>query len=173
MALVVKKPPASAGDIRDSGSVPGSGRSPGGGHGNPSQYSCWRIPMDRGAWRATVYRVAKSQTRPSNWTEYKYFSENYLAYFQHTIIKIKERQSKECITKPGSDQHPDLGVVSPLPQHIWSPSWERSQAVHPSMGETSKTAVHLWSQEGHELRSSSVCDKSQLWFHADAVCFVV
>ena len=54
---------ASAGDIRDSGLIPGSGRPPGGGHGNPLQCSCLENPMDRGAWRATVHGVAKSQTR--------------------------------------------------------------------------------------------------------------
>ena len=60
--LVVKNLPASAGDIRETGSVPGLGRSPGGGHGNPLQYSCLENPMDRGAWRGTVHRVAKNQT---------------------------------------------------------------------------------------------------------------
>ena len=49
-----------AGDTGDAGLVPGSGRSPGGGHGNPLQYPCLENPMDRGAWRATVHRVAKS-----------------------------------------------------------------------------------------------------------------
>ena len=63
VVLVVKNPPANAGNIKDVGLIPGSGRSPGGGHGNPLQYSCLENPMDRGAWRATVYRVAKSQTR--------------------------------------------------------------------------------------------------------------
>ena len=58
-----KKPPANAGDIRDMGSIPGLGRSPGGGRGNPFQYSCLEKPMDRGAWQATVNRVAKSQTQ--------------------------------------------------------------------------------------------------------------
>ena len=47
------------------GSIPGSGRSPGGGHGNPLQYSCLRNPMDKGAWWATVHGVAKSRTRLS------------------------------------------------------------------------------------------------------------
>ena len=51
-----------AGDIRNSTSSPGSGRSPGGGHGNPLQYSCLENPMDRGAWWATVHGVTKSQT---------------------------------------------------------------------------------------------------------------
>ena len=63
MMLVVQNPPAKAGDIRDMGSVPGLGRFPGGGHGNPLQYSCLENPMDRGAWQATVRKVAKSQTR--------------------------------------------------------------------------------------------------------------
>ena len=60
VALVVKNPPASAGDIRDAGLIPGSGRSPGGRHGNPLQDTCPENPIDRGAWQATVHRVVKS-----------------------------------------------------------------------------------------------------------------
>ena len=60
VALVVKKPPTIAGDIRNSGSIPGSGRFPGGEHGNPLQYFCIENPIDREAWWATVHRVAKS-----------------------------------------------------------------------------------------------------------------
>ena len=63
MALVVKNLPANAGDVRDVDSIPGLGRFPGGGHGNPIQYSCLENPMDKEGWRATVQRVAKSQTR--------------------------------------------------------------------------------------------------------------
>ena len=62
VALVIKNPPANAGDIRDVGLIPGSGRSPGGGHGNPPHYFCLENPMDTGAWQATVHRVAKSWT---------------------------------------------------------------------------------------------------------------
>ena len=62
VVLVVKNPPASAGDVRDASSIPGSERSPGGGHGNPLQYSCLENPMGRGAWRAIVHRVAESRT---------------------------------------------------------------------------------------------------------------
>ena len=62
VALVIKNLPANAGDIRDKGSIPGLGRSPGGGNGNPFQYSCLENLMDRGAWWATVDRVAKSRT---------------------------------------------------------------------------------------------------------------
>ena len=62
VALVVKNPPVSAGDARDMGSIPESGRSPGEGNGNPLQYSCLEDPMDRGAWWATVLGVAKRHT---------------------------------------------------------------------------------------------------------------
>ena len=68
VALVVKNLPANAGDIRDTGSIPGLGRSPGGGHGNPLQYSCLENPVVRGAWWATVHSVAKI------WTGLKEFS---------------------------------------------------------------------------------------------------
>ena len=59
VALVVKNLPANSGDT---GSNPGSGRSPGGRHGNPLQYSCLENPMDRGAWQAIIYRVTESET---------------------------------------------------------------------------------------------------------------
>ena len=62
---VVKKLPVSAGDPGVMGSIPRSVRSPGGGNGNPLQYSCLKNPMDRGAWRATVHGIAKSQTQLS------------------------------------------------------------------------------------------------------------
>ena len=61
--LVVKNPPANAGDERDVGSIPESGRSPGEGHGNPLQYFCLENPMDRGAWWATVHGVTQSWTQ--------------------------------------------------------------------------------------------------------------
>ena len=56
---MVKNPPANAGDLRDAGSVPGLGGSPGGGRGNSLQYSCLENPTDRGAWQATVHGVTK------------------------------------------------------------------------------------------------------------------
>ena len=61
LVLTVKNPPTTAGDIKDVGSIPGSGRSPRRAHGNPLQYSYLRNSMDRGAWQATVHRVTKSQ----------------------------------------------------------------------------------------------------------------
>ena len=63
VTLVVKNLPADAGDATDPGSIPGLGRSPGGGHGNPPKYSCLMNLMDRGYSQATGYRVAQSRTR--------------------------------------------------------------------------------------------------------------
>ena len=66
MLLVGKNPLASVGEARDAGLIPGPGRSPGGGNGNPLQYSCLKNPVDRGAWGATVHRIAKSWTQLSD-----------------------------------------------------------------------------------------------------------
>ena len=63
---MVKGLPAKAGDTRDAGLIPGSGRSPGGGNGNPLQYSCLENPTDRRAWWAAVPKVAKNWTRVSD-----------------------------------------------------------------------------------------------------------
>ena len=62
MVLVVKNLPANAGNAGDVGLIPGSGRSPGEGHGYPLQYSCLKNPMDRGDWRSTVHRITKNPT---------------------------------------------------------------------------------------------------------------
>ena len=59
---MVKNLPASVGDARDMGLIPGSGRPPGGGNGNPLQYSCLENPTDRGVWQATIHGVARSLT---------------------------------------------------------------------------------------------------------------
>ena len=66
VALVVKNPPAKAGDVKDTGLISGLGRSPREGNGNPLQYSCLGNPMDRGDWWTAVYEVAKSQAQLSN-----------------------------------------------------------------------------------------------------------
>ena len=63
---MVKKPPTDVGDAGDLDSTPGSGKYPGGGHGNPLQYSCLENPMDRGTWWATVHGVTKSWTQLGN-----------------------------------------------------------------------------------------------------------
>ena len=63
MVLVLKNPSVNAGDIREMGLIPGLGRSPGEGHGNPFKYSCLENPTDRGDWQAIVHRIAKSWTQ--------------------------------------------------------------------------------------------------------------
>ena len=77
MALLIKKLPANAGDQRGAGRFPGLGRSPEGGHGNPLQYSCLEKPMDKGAWRALIHRVTRSQTQLNR---------------QHSIVKRKKKE---------------------------------------------------------------------------------
>ena len=83
LVLVAKNPPASAGDVRDMGSIPGSGRSPEGGYGNLVQYSCLENPMDRGAWWAAVHRIA------SSWTLLKWLSmHTYVHIYRHILFCI-------------------------------------------------------------------------------------
>ena len=77
------KNPANAGDARDAGSIPESGRSPGEGHGNPLQYSCLENPMDRGACWAAVHRVAKSRKRLERLIMHTCISGQYLSFVTH------------------------------------------------------------------------------------------
>ena len=109
VALVVKNLPASAGDIRDAGLVPGLGRSPGGEHGNPLQYSCLENPMDRGAWLATVHRAAKS------WTRLKRLS-------THSRVEDKKLRTSEAEGCSPRDAHAQPTVtVDPTAWGRWDP----------------------------------------------------
>ena len=81
MALVVKNRPAKAGDIRDTGSIPGLGRSPGGENGNPLQYSCLENHMDRGDCQTAVHRVIKG------WTRSKWLSPKWCKTWPETMIR--------------------------------------------------------------------------------------
>ena len=78
---MVKNLPANAGDLRGVGLIPGLGRSPGVGYGNPLQYSCLEIPMDRGAWWATVRGVAKSQARLKQLSIHTHSTQTYLMLY--------------------------------------------------------------------------------------------
>ena len=91
VVLVVKNPPANAGDIRDMSSIPGSERSPGGGHGNSLQYSCLENPMTGGAWWTTVYGTAES------WTQLKRLS-TYLTHSNGQLLAIIIK----CLYMPGT-----------------------------------------------------------------------
>ena len=98
---MVTNPPASAGDA---GSIPGPGRSPGGGNGNPLQYSCLEIPMDRGAWRATVHGVAESRTGLGNST----------CWGKRDLVQIRKGQTwLECLGQ-GELMTPSEAGLSPV-----------------------------------------------------------
>ena len=86
MALVVKNPPANAGDGRDAGSIPGLGRPPGEGNSNPLQYSCLENSIDRGAWGAIVHVVAKSQTQLSVHTHFKKTSSKFHVHRRSRVV---------------------------------------------------------------------------------------
>ena len=88
----VKVSASNAGDL---GSIPGSGRSPGEGNGNPLQYSCLENPMDRKAWQAKVHGVAKSQTQLSNFTfrqSFYYQRDFFSSLPEMKVLNIKEKQ---------------------------------------------------------------------------------
>ena len=115
MALLVKNPPASVGDIRDMSSIPGSGRSPGGGHDNLLQYSCLENPMDRRAWWAIVHWVAKNQTwlkRLSMLTQLCngfWFHKEHSFYFLHLMSPRKHFTIISC---PLFSQLDDFSTIS-------------------------------------------------------------
>ena len=102
MVLVVKNPPANAGDIRDTGSIHGSERFPGGEHGNTLQYSCLENPTARGAQQATVHRVTQSQTRlkllntfahkPKRWSARAWMGTILSFVIDHREVKVKDLQ---------------------------------------------------------------------------------
>ena len=85
MALVVKNLPANGGDQGSVGSIPGLERSPGGGHGNPLQYSCLENPMDRGAWQTTVHRL-QSWTRVKRLSMHIIYPLSFLCVLFHLIL---------------------------------------------------------------------------------------
>ena len=93
VVIVVKNLPTSAGDLRDMDSIPGSGRHPREGPGNPLQYSCLENPMDRGAWRATVHGVWKSQAQQKWLSTHRYFSPNSRLTYLHQVVQFSSVQS--------------------------------------------------------------------------------
>ena len=108
---LVKNPPANVRDARDVGLIPGSGRSPGEGNGNPIQNSCLRNPMDRGAWWATVHEIAKSWI-PLNTHTHTHPHTHTLTHTQ--TLKWRESQMKTGVMLP---QDRELSEVS---REAWS-----------------------------------------------------
>ena len=113
----------SACNVGDSGSVPGSGRCPGGGHGSPLQYSCLENPMDRRIWWATVSGVTKSQTRLSEWTLTRASSCFCLWQRQFKIVgwlKSGSQQGSRILLGAGSPIHRHWCLMSKLAEDIKS-----------------------------------------------------
>ena len=107
---MVKNPPANVEDVRDAVSIPGLGRSPGGGHGNPVQYSCLENSMNREAWQATAHRVAKSRTQLKRFNTHAErvfldcFKKNgdavYVTQLKNKVIILNKNISKSEIPVP-------------------------------------------------------------------------
>ena len=127
VASLVENLPASAGDARETGSIPGSGRPPGGGHGNPLQYSYLKYPMDRGAWRATVHRIIKSWAQLSSLAHcnnyiYKIYKLNiYICKF-YFFVKMSRYFPLSVLTcLRGSTCSPDFPAHPSTPAFV--PGW--------------------------------------------------
>ena len=126
VVLVVKNPPTNAGDIRDTGSVPGSERFPRGGNGNPLQYSCLENPMDGGAWRATVHGITESQT----WLKWLSMPVD-AVYIHYMKVKVKSLSHVWLFLTPWtvayqvppsvgfSKQEYSSGLPLPSPNAVW------------------------------------------------------
>ena len=110
VVLVVQSPPASAGDVRDAGSISGSGRSPGGGNGHPLQDSCLENHRDRGSWWAPVHGVAQSWTRRKqlsmhahrHYIQAAYSSAKYCQK-NHFALPVHYKNMKRSLTFPSLD----------------------------------------------------------------------
>ena len=96
VALVVKDLPANAGDIRDMSLIPGFGRFPGGGHGNPFPYSCLGEPIDREAWWATVHVVTKDSDMLKQLSMYTLMSWRSLSFILCTLVVTLLSASRGC-----------------------------------------------------------------------------
>ena len=129
---VVKNLPANPGDAEDVGSVPGSGRSPGGGNGNAFQYSCPQNPRDRGAWPGIVHGVSKSLTQLSDWTH---------TWYTDTILSITDTHEVEK-SGPCSQRHHSLAGGICWWKVVWkssllpastTPMWKTAAATERSV----------------------------------------
>ena len=144
---MVKNLPVNAGDTGDVGSIPRSGRSPEERHGNPLQYFCLENPMDRGAWRDTVYGVSKSQTWLSDWAHrHKYFSilgalETHLSggkptsshLVKHTSVQFSSvAQLCSILCDPMNRSPPGLPVHHQLPEFTQTHAHRVGDAIQPS-----------------------------------------
>ena len=140
---MVKNPPANGGDAKDAGSIPGSGRSPGEGNGNPLQYSCLGNPMDREAWRATVHGISKSWTRLSdsagggNGTPLQY------SCLENPWMEEPGRLQSMGSLRVGHDGVTSLSLLTLI---HWRRKWQPTPVFLPgeSQGQRSLMGCRLW-----------------------------
>ena len=132
VALVVKKLPANAGDLRDSGSIPGLGRLPGGGYGNPLQYSCLENLMDRGTWRATVHRAAKSRTWLKQ-LKHNTIKDDWCSFKRRDMgMHRKTREGETGAMQPEVQEHRELPVAPEAKETAWNTVSQSLQKEHGS-----------------------------------------
>ena len=138
---MVKSPPANAADSRDLGSIPGLGRSPGGGNGNPRPSSCLENPTDRGAWRATVQGVVKSWTQLHSHASHSNFQWKIKRYWKQDF-SLTAILGKACCPPPRSRACSDTHC--PLYSGV-SPFWPSQRCPGPRPASTSWSRVLLTS----------------------------
>ena len=140
-ASVVKNPPVNAGDTGDASLIPGLGRSPGGGHGNPLQYSCLENPVDRGAWWATVHRVEKSrmQLKPLSTRLHVYGLPKWFSGKESTCQCSRRRRHK---FDPWVEKIPWRSSWQPIQYSCLRIPWTEEPGGLHSMG--SQRAGHDW-----------------------------
>ena len=174
LALVVKNPPANA---RDTGLIPGSGKSPGGGHGNPLQCSCLENPMDRGSWRTSAHGVAECHTC------LRRFSMHTRCRHRCTGEKIgSERCNRQCVTwqrqgKLSSKSRTTWQRPGVLIVLFWSPALTPGNCSKRVTLETKAKIRNIWAPESHpHLLVKSPPAIVSLWWWGTApllVCFGV
>ena len=114
-----QEPACQCRDVRDLGSIPGSGRSPGGGHGYRLQYSCLENPMNREAWRATVHRVAQLCPTVSNWVGHNYSN----------LAHTENISSRKVLCKLGFLDHLKASRKAFNVKNLWSESLQKSHGL--------------------------------------------
>ena len=162
VALVVKNLPASAGEVRDVGLIPGLGRSPGEGNANSLQYSRLENSMDRGGWQATICKVAKSQTQLSNWTHNPSLPlevGNFNTPFNQSVNSVS--QSCPTLCDPMNRSTPGLPVHHQLPESTqtnvhWvgdaiQPSRPLSSPSPPALNLSKHQGLFKWVNSSHEV----------------------
>ena len=134
LVLVVKNPPANAGNITDLGSIPGSGRSPGEGHDNPLQYSCLENPMERGAWRAMVLKIRIAHRSILNNINQQ-INEVLLKYYLRKNSPLSPCQKKKNKDKCNIPLNPLLTNTLP-PDFILKAQWVSSMKCYMHSNQT-------------------------------------